>query len=176
MLVGCLALLMVATGFLVEAPAAIRAKVMATNEVHGTFVQRKTTAEGTAYVTKGTYAIRPGVDFTWKTREPFETTFYATPTNYVYSNEDEAVTKPLSALPGFAKLPAVDRGDFSPFFEAFDALYKEEGGKFFLLAKPKVTDLKRALVRVEAEGVLTNWTLRAVFPNQTVFVIDFADD
>ena len=175
MFVGCVALLMAATPFLTEVPPTLREKLAATNEVRGAFVQRKTTPEGTTYVTKGTYALRPGVDFTWKTVEPFETTFYATPTNYVYSNEDESVTRKLSELPGFARVEAAGKGDYSAFFDAFDALYKEEGGKFFVLAKPKVGDLKRVLKRVEAEGTVTNWMLKAEFPDKTTFALEFSD-
>lgn len=182
MLFGCLGLL-IAASFTTEIPPLIAAKLAATNEISGSFVQTKVspptaTASGRKYVSKGTYRIRPGVDFEWKTREPFETTFYATPTNYVYANEDETVRKALKDLPGFDRIPEgrppleMAKG----FFDAFDALYKEEGGRFFVKAKPKVRDLKRALDRVEAEGTTTNWTLRAIFPNGIAFTIEFTDE
>lgn len=178
MFIGCLGLLI--AGFLTEIPPMLAAKLSSTNEVRGTFVQTKLTppterAQARRYVSKGTYRIRPEVDFTWKTCEPFETTFYATPTNYVYSNEDESVTRKLSELPGFARVEAAGKGDYSAFFDAFDALYKEEGGKFFVLAKPKVGDLKRVLKRVEAEGTVTNWILKAEFPDKTTFALEFSD-
>lgn len=182
MLLGCLGLL-IATFFTTEIPPMIRAKIADTNEVRGSFVQTKimpptATASGRKYIAKGVYRIRPGVDFEWRTRVPFETTFYATPTNYVYSNEDETVRKALKDLPGFDRLPEgrepleMAKG----FFDAFDALYKEEGGRFFVKAKPKVRDLKRALSHIEAEGTTTNWTLRAFFPNGVSFAIDFTDE
>lgn len=182
MLFGCLGLL-IAASFTTEIPPMIAAKLAATNEVCGSFVQMKTTpptatASGRKYISKGTYQIRPGVDFEWKTRVPFETRFYATPTNYVYSNEDETVRKDLKDLPGFDRIPE-GRPPLEmakSFFDAFDALYKEEGARFFVKAKPKVRDLKRALERVEAEGSVTNWTLRATFPNGVTFKIDFTDE
>lgn len=175
MFVGCLAVLIAATGFLTEVPPRLKAKLTATNAVNGAFVQRKLTPEGREYVMKGTYAIRPGVDFTWRTQEPFATTFYATPTNYVYSNEDETVMRPLAELPGFGDFAVFARGDFSRFFTLFDALYQEDGEKFFLRAKPKVTDLKRVLRQLDAEGTLTNWTLKAEFPDRTRFTLEFTD-
>ena len=145
-------LLIAAAGFLSEVPDPIRAKLMSTNETYGVFVQTKTATDGKSYVTKGTYCIRPGVDFTWRTLEPFETCFTASTTNYVYSNEDETVVRKLSDLPGFSRFEGVGNGDFSAFFKAFDALYAEEAGKFYVRAKPKTAELKRVLSRVDAES------------------------
>ena len=90
------ACLLIAAAFVTEVPEPIRAKLSSTNETSGAFVQIKTAADGRSYVTKGTYRIRPGVDFTWRTLEPFETCFTATTTDCVYSNEDETVTRKLS--------------------------------------------------------------------------------
>lgn len=170
------ACVLIASGFLTEVPATLRAVLAPTNEVSGAFVQTKTTAGGAprTYVTKGTYRVRPGVDFTWRTLEPFESCFTATATDYVYSNEDERVARRLSDLPGFSRFAGVGAGDFSPFFRAFDALYAEEGGgRFCIRAKPKVADLKRVLAKVDAEGVATNWTLRAELADRTVFTVRF---
>ena len=168
-------LLIAAAGFLTEVPAPIREKLTSTNEVRGAFTQTKTAADGKAYVTKGTYEIRPGRDFTWRTLEPFETCFTSTQAKYVYSNEDETVSRPLADLPGFSRFEGFGKGDFSAFFKAFDALYAEEGEKFYVRAKPKVSELKRVLVRVDAEGVLTNWTLRAELADKTVFSVELRD-
>lgn len=175
MLFGCLGVLIAAVGFATEVPPLLAEKLTSTAEVRGTFVQTKTD-RNRSYVTKGTYRIRPGVDFEWRTLDPFETVFLATPTNYVYSNEDESVTRRLSELPGGDKFGDIGKGDASIFFELFDALYKEEDGRFFVKAKPKTRDLKRALTRVDAEGTVTNWTLQVTFPNGTNFRIDFKDD
>lgn len=169
------ACLLIAAAFVTEVPEPIRAKLSSTNETSGAFVQTKTAADGRSYVTKGTYRIRPGVDFTWRTLEPFETCFTATTTDCVYSNEDETVARKLSDLPGFSRFKGAGKGDYSAFFKAFDAMYAEEGGKFYVRAKPKVSDLKRVLVRVDAEGTLTNWTLRAELADKTVFAVDLRD-
>lgn len=165
--------LIAAAGFITEVPETIRAMLSPTNETSGTFVQTKTTPEGKAYVTKGEFRIRPGVDFTWKTVHPFETSFCATPTNYVYSNEDESVEKKLEDLPGFSRFEGIGKGDFTMFFKAFDSLYTEEDGKFYMRSRPKASDLKRVLSRIDVEGVSTNWTLRAELPDKTVFSIQF---
>ncbi len=168
-------LLIAAAGFITEVPEPIRAKLASTNETSGTFVQTKTTPEGKTYVTKGEFRIRPGIDFTWKTVDPFETCFHATPTNYVYSNEDESVERKLEDLPGFSRFEGIGKGDFTMFFKAFDSLYAEEDGKFYMRSRPKVSELKRVLSRVDAEGVMTNWTLRAELPDKTVFAIRFSE-
>lgn len=175
MLFGHACVLIAAAGFLTEVPEPIRAKLTATNETSGTFVQTKTTAEGRAYVSRGEFRIRPGVDFVWKMCEPFEACFFATPTNYVYSNEDETVSRTLAELPGFARFDDVAKGDFSAFFKAFDALYAEEEGRFCVRAKPKAGELRRVLSQVDAEGVLTNWMLRATFVDKTVFKVEFRE-
>ena len=175
MLVRNACLLIAAAGFLTEVPEPIRAKLASTNEVRGAFTQTKTAADGKSYVTKGTYEIRPGRDFTWRTLEPFETCFTSTQAKYVYSNEDETVSRPLADLPGFSRFEGFGKGDFSAFFKAFDALYAEEGEKFYVRAKPKVSELKRVLVRVDAEGVLTNWTLRAELADKTIFSVELRD-
>ena len=175
MFVGNACLLIAVAGFLTEVPEPIRAKLTSTNETSGAFVQTKTAADGKSYVTKGTYRIRPGVDFTWRTLEPFETCFTATTTDCVYSNEDETVVRKLSDLPGFSRFEGAGTGDFSAFFKAFDALYAEEVGKFYLRAKPKVAELKRVLDRVDVEGTVTNWTLRAELADKTVFSISIRD-
>lgn len=167
--------LIAAAGFLSEVPDPIRAKLMSTNETYGVFVQTKTATDGKSYVTKGTYCIRPGVDFTWRTLEPFETCFTATTTNYVYSNEDETVVRKLSDLPGFSRFEGVGNGDFSAFFKAFDALYADEDEKFYIRAKPKTAELKRVLSRVDAEGSITNWTLRAELADKTVFSVSLRE-
>ncbi len=175
MLVGCLAVLMAASSFLTEAPSAIRAKLLSTNETRGSFVQVKRLPDGTTFESRGTYHIRPGRDFSWCTLEPFEALFRTTKTSYCYSNEDECVTKPLSELRGFSNFSAVEKGDFSAFFEAFDARYKEENGVFHLLARPKDARLEKFLSRVEADGTLTNWTLRATFPTQIILELRLND-
>ena len=66
-------------------------------------------------------------------------------------------------------------GDFSGFFKAFDAMHAEEGGKFYLRAKPKVSELRRMIKQVDAEGVLTNWTFRAELTDRTVFSVEFRE-
>lgn len=175
MFFGCFGVLIVAAGFVSEVPPLLAGKLSTTNKTCGTFVQTKIDKCRT-YEMHGTYRIRPGVDFEWVTTDPFETRFYATPTNYVYSNEDESVTRLLKELPGSERFAAISRGDAKAFFEAFDALYKEENGCFFVKAKPKVRDLKRVLERVEAEGTVTNWTLTATFPNGVKFKLDFKDE
>ena len=71
---------------------------------------------------------------------------------------------------------AASAGDVSVFFKAFDALYKEEGGKFYVKARPKDGDLSSVLERVDAEGTVSNWTLSASFPNRTRITISFRDD
>lgn len=175
MLVRNACVLIAAAAFVTEVPEPFRSRLASTNETSGAFVQTKTTAEGRKFVTKGEYRIRPGVDFTWKTLEPFETCFTATPTNYVYSNEDETVERALCDLPGFSRFDGAISGDFSAFFKAFDAMHAEEGGKFYVRAKPKVSELKRLLSRVDLEGVLTNWTLRAELTDKTVFSVEFTE-
>ncbi|MBR1921070.1 MAG: hypothetical protein IJ829_03570, partial [Kiritimatiellae bacterium] len=166
---------MAAAAFVSEVPETLRARLASTNEVGGVFVQTKTTGDGRRYVTRGDYELRPGRDFVWRTREPFEACFSATPTAYVYSNEDETVSRPLADLPGFSKFAAVADGDFAAFFRAFDVMYAEEGGRFYLRAKPKVADLRRVLAKVDAEGTVTNWVLRAELADKTVFSLEFAD-
>ncbi len=169
-------ILIAAAGFVTEVPEPIRLKLVSTNETSGTFVQTKTTPDGREYVTRGVYKIRPGVDFTWKTTDPFETCFYATTTNYVYSSEDESISRSLAELPGFSRFDAVGNGDFSPFFRAFDSLYAQKDGKFYVRSRPKVADLRRFLSRVDVEGVLTNWTLRAEFSDKTLFSVRLEED
>lgn len=168
---GSACVLIAAAGFITELPATLRGLLARTNETSGVFVQTKTTAGGKAYVTRGEYRIRPGVDFVWKTLEPFEMCFTATPTNYVYSNEDETVVRPLADLPGYSRFAGIGKGDSAALFGSFDVLYAEEGGKFFVRARPKAAELKRVLARVDAEGVTTNWTLRAELSDRTVFTI-----
>ncbi len=177
MLVGCLAVLMTASSpFLTDVPEPIRAKLQATNETRGAFVQMKRLSDGTSFTSRGRYRIRPGIDFEWCTTEPFEALFRTTKAEYCYSNEDECVTKPLSELRGFSNFSDAEKGDFSAFFKAFDSLYKEEDGVFHVLSKPKDARLGRFLSRVEADGVLTNWTLRVTFPDRTVMELRLTDD
>ena len=174
MFIGCAGVLIAA--FLTEVPEPLRARLAPTNETAGAFVQEKRLASGETFVTKGVYAIRPGVDFTWRTLEPFETVFTTTQSEYVYSNEDEVVRRPLRDLPGFAKFAALPSGDFSGFFDAFDALYKEEPeGVFHVLAKPKVARLKRALSRIDLDGDPTNLVLRATLVDETLFTVRMTD-
>ena len=176
MLVGCAGLL-IASLAVQAVPDAIAAKLTATNETRGAFVQTKRLPTGETYVSRGTYRIRPGVDFEWRTTEPFETLFWSDRSVCVYSNEDERVERPLADLPGFTRFAAAGDGDARAFFEAFDALYAEDGdGTFHVLARPKDARLKKALARIDADGVVTNWTLRATFPTGVTFEIRFADE
>lgn len=174
MLLGCLGLL-IAAGFLTEVPPLLEATVAPTNETTGVFVQTKRD-HGRVYVSRGTYRIKPRVSFEWKTLEPFETTFIATPSEYTYANEDETVTKSISELRGGELFGALSKGDLSVLFTTFDTLYKEENGRFFLKSKPKVRSLKRALAQVEAEGKVGEWTMTATFPNGVTFEIELKDD
>ena len=176
MVSGCLAAVAAAT-FATEVPALIRERLASTNETHGAFVQTKRLPDGTELVSRGTYSIRPGTDFEWRTTEPFATLFRATRTHYTYTNEDERVERPLKDLRGYSRFAAAaEKGDCSAFFKAFDALYKEEQpGEFHVLAKPKDARLRRVLERVEADGSPTNWTLKATFPDRTTFSIRLED-
>lgn len=175
MLVGCAGILMAAATAVApirEIPPALVAKFAPTNEVSGTFVQRKFVAEGdreTMYETRGTYRLRPGRDFTWKTLEPFVTCFHATPTNYVYSNEDERTSRPLKELPGYSQFKPVFGGDFSVVLRAFRATYAEENGRHYLRARPDTSRLSRYLKRVDVEGSGKKWKVIARLANEIRF-------
>ena len=175
MFVGCLGVL-IAAGFMTEVPVTLRDRIAPTNEVAGAFVQEKRLPSGETFETKGTYRIRPGRDFTWRTTEPFETLFTSTQKEYVYSNEDEVVKRPLKDLPGFARFASVSTGDFSGFFDSFRALYREEPeGVFHLLAKPRVARLEKLLTRIDLDGDPTNMIFRASLTDGTFFTIKFFD-
>lgn len=175
MFLGCSCFLIAATttGFLSEVPPMLEEILEPKTEIVGVFEQTKYAANGKKYVMTGEYIIRHGLDFTWKTLEPFETCFYSNREEYTYTNEDETVTKKLEDLPNSTYFVALGRGDYTVFFDLFDALYKEEDGKFYLKAKPKTRELKKALSRVDAEGTPDNWVLRAEFPNKTIFELKF---
>ena len=166
--------------FATEVPPLVLARLTATNEVRGAFVQTKRLPTGEVFVSRGEYRIRPGRDFEWMVLDPFVALFSADLETYVYSNEDERVEKPLKDLPHVARIMARLSGggepDFGEFFRAFDALYKEEPeGVFHVLAKPKEPRLARVLSRVEADGTPTNWVLRATFPDRASFEIEFRE-
>ena len=93
----------------------------------------------------------------------------------MYSNEDETVERRLADLPGFSRFNGMIAGDFSAFLKAFDAVHAEERGKFYIRAKPKVSELRRMIKQVDAEGVLTNWTFRAELTDRTVFSVEFRE-
>ncbi len=171
------ACLLIASTFVSEVPPLVREKLESTNEVVGTFIQTKIDGRTKqTYVTKGEYQIRPGRDFTWRTLDPFETTFYATETNYVYKNEDEEVARNLADMSNVGYFADLGKSDWTIFFKLFDALYKEEGEKFFIKAKPKAgNDLAKVLKRVEAEGTRDKWQLTATFPDETRFKLEFTD-
>lgn len=176
MLFGSVGLLIAAAGgFLTEIPPALQARLAPTNETAGSFVQVKRLASGETFVTKGDYLVRPGKDFTWRTVEPFGTLFRTTRTEYVYSNEDEVVTRPLKGLPGFSRFAAATTGDFSAFLDAFDAVYSERDGRFSLMGTPKDPRLKGLLVRLDAEGDATNLTFKAELSDRTTFTLNLAD-
>lgn len=175
MLVGCLGVLIASAGFVTEVPPSLAARLAPTGETSGTFVQVKRLPDGKTFESRGSYRIRPGVDFSWRTQEPFDALFLATRTEYVYSNEDEVVTKPLRDLPGFSSFAEAEKGDFSPALKAFDALYKEDSEGFHVLAKPKVSRLKRVLERVDVDGDATNMTVRATFPDKTTVTVVLRD-
>lgn len=172
MLFGCLGVLMAAGAFATEVPPLVRDRLTATNETHGVFTQTKRLPTGEAFVSRGTWRIRPGRDFEWRITEPFDAVFWADRTRYVYSNEDEKVEKPLEELNGYEYFKDAQNGDFDDFFKVFDALYKEDGSGFHILAKPKDSRISRFLSRVEADGVPTNWLFRATFPDFTSFDIE----
>ncbi len=153
-----------------EVPQFLADTVAPTNETRGAFVQTRRLADGKELVSRGEFAIRPGVDFVWRTTDPFDALFLATRTCYTYSNEDECVTRPLKDLKGYSRIaPMVEKRDFSAFFKTFDAMYKEEPeGVFHVLAKPKESRIKKRLERVEADGSPTNWTFRATFPDRSL--------
>ena len=175
MLIGC-ACLLIAAGFMSDVPPALSARLDRTNETAGVFTQTKTMPGGQTFVSRGTFRIRPGRDFEWAVHDPFESCFLTSQDRYVYTNEDERVERELKDLPYFSRLGAVAAGDYSMFFDAFDALYKEEGGRFYVKAKPKVRELKAVLRQVEAEGGDGDFSLVATFPDGTTFKIDIQED
>ena len=165
---------MAAMAVVSEVPEALRARLMPTNEVVGTFETRKRPGgTGALLVTRGDFRIRPGADFAWRTREPFETLFWTSRERYVYSNEDERVERPLADLPQASRFAALAAGDFSSALKAFEVRYgAEPGGRFRLAAKPKARELKGRLETVDAEGDPTNLTVRAIFPDRTEFEVE----
>ena len=164
-----------AAGFVTEVPETVRARLSDTNETAGTFTMTRTLPSGEKFVTSGDYLVRPGVDFTWRTKTPFATCFYATPERYVYTNEDERVERRLEDLPHLSRFKAAAKGDYSAFFDAFDALYKEEGGLFHFKAKPKVDALRRVLERVDGDGGPGFWRLKASFTDKSSIDVEFKD-
>lgn len=175
MFFGCVCLLI--ANFVAEVPQDIERFLSRTNDTYGAFVQTKTLPTGERFVSKGRFAIRPGKDFEWRVTEPFDAVFWTDREKYVYSNEDERVEKPLSELPFAARFDALEKGDFGDFFKAFDCMYKKdgeaEGAPFHVLAKPADARLKKVLSRVEADGTFPSWTLKATFPDGTVFSVEF---
>ena len=165
-----------AAGFIEGVPPLILGKLSSSEEVRGVFTETKVTPDKKEYVTKGVFHIRPGTDFEWKTTDPFETRFYATPEKYVYSNEDETVSRPLAELPRFSRLETLMKKDFSVFFKLFNALYAEENGIFHIKAKPKAGELAKFLECVEADGTTTDWTLGVHLVNGTLFRIRFQEN
>ena len=174
MFVGFACVLIAASqGFLTHMPPTFKAHFASTNESSGVFTQKKVLS-GTenVFVSSGTWRIRPGKDFVWRITEPFDSVFIATPEKYVYSNEDEVVKRNLDDLQGFSRIAKIAQGDFAAFFDAFDAMYKEEdSGVFHMLAKPRERRLKKALERVDLDGNLDDWVLRAVFTSGDKFEI-----
>lgn len=176
MLFGCLGVLMLAAGFISEMPENLRLKLEPTNEVSGVFTTQKRTPAGKTFETKGTYRLRPGRDFEWRTNEPFDSLFISTPEKYIYSNEDEVVERALDDLPGSDRFAALAQFGSNGFLKVFDALYKEESGKCYLKAKPKQSDLKRFLERIEAEGAGKDWQFKATFMNRIEFTTTLKDN
>ena len=78
MLVWCAAVLAASSALMTEVPENLRAMLMPTNETRGAFVQTKRLPDGTSFESRGTFAIRPGTDFEWRTMEPFESVFRTT--------------------------------------------------------------------------------------------------
>ena len=173
MLVWCAAVLASASAIVTEVPENLRAMLLPTNETSGAFVQTKRLPDGKTFESRGVFTIRPGEDFEWRTLEPFESVFRTTKTKYSYSNEDEYVEKPLKDLRGFSRFAEAASGDFSAFFKAFEAMYKEEDGEFHALARPKESRLAKFLSRVEADGRPGDWTMKATFPDRTTIGIRF---
>jgi len=169
----CAAVLAASSALVTEVPATLRAMLLPENETRGAFVQTKRLPDGKSFESRGVFAIRPGEDFEWRTLEPFESVFRATRERYSYSNEDEYVEKPLKDLRGFSKFAGAASGDFSAFFKAFDAMYKEEAGEFHVLARPKEPRLAKFLSRVDADGRPGDWTLKATFPDRTTIDVKF---
>ena len=163
--------------FVKDVPELLKAKLLATNEFSGVFVQTKTDPDGRSFVSRGTYRVRPGIDFEWRTTDPFDSLFLSNQKTYVYSNEDERIEKPLKDLKGFSHFSDIREGDFARFLQAFDSLYKEDAdGTFHVLSKPTERHLVKFLSRVEADGSISNWVLKATFPNNTVFKVELHDN
>lgn len=175
MLVGCLGVLIAASGFLQEIPESLRQRLAPTNEVAGVFVQTKTLASGEKFVSSGCYRLRPRVDFEWRYTEPFEARFLATDDKYEYSNEDETISRPLRQLPGFSNFAELRDGNFAGLMEAFESKYKEENGRHFLLSMPRAARLRKFLERIELEIDSTNIEIKATFKDKTTFKAKLLD-
>jgi dienelactone hydrolase len=171
-------MLLAAGSLITEVPKPIAAKLLSAEPLAGEFVQTKTVRSASrseVFRTKGEYRIIPGKEFSWKTIEPFETLFVATRERYTYSNEDESVTRELADLPQMFDFGRLAKGDLDFFFEVFEARYLESNGRFRIEAKPKPRDLAKVLEKVEVEGTLSEWSLKAIFPNSTEIRIDLRD-
>ena len=175
MFFGCFGVL-IAAAFATEVPPLVANRLAATNETHGVFVQTKRLSTSEEFVSRGQWRIRPGVDFEWRITEPFDALFWADREKYIYSNEDERVEKPLDELTGFSRVKGAAEGDYTAFFEVFDALYKEDGEGFHVLAKPREQRIAKFLSRVEADGFPSNWLFRATFPDKTTFSIRLVEE
>ena len=66
------------------------------SSAHGMFVQRKVLADvDVTLVSKGTFRFEKGRFFEWNTRDPVESLFLATPTNYSFTVGGRATVRPL---------------------------------------------------------------------------------
>jgi len=138
----------------VEVPPRLAVLMASTTNAAGTFVQTKHLADvDVSLRTTGTFRFVKDGFVEWKTREPLESTFIATPTNYTLVADGQTTTHALSDLKLSATMRPMLTGDIHALLENFSADFTGSASNTWsLVLTPRTREMRSFVTRLTFAG------------------------
>ena len=157
-----------------DIPPRLAALMASTTNAAGTFVQTKHLADvDVSLRATGTFRFVKDGFVEWKTLEPLESTFIATPTNYTLVADGKTTTHALADLKMSATMRPMLTGDIHALLQNFSADFTESASNAWsLILTPRTKEIRSFVTRLTFAGDSTPRSFSLLYANGDTLAID----
>src|SRR5574344_1433154 len=157
-----------------DIPPRLAALMASTTNAAGTFVQTKHLADvDVSLRATGTFRFVKDGFVEWKTLEPLESTFIATPTNYTLVADGKTTTHTLADLKMSATMRPMLTGDIRALLQNFSADFTEPASNAWsLVLTPRTKEIRSFVTRLTFAGDSVPRSFSLLYANGDTLSID----